>query len=81
MQTKRTVFPNKVLPYLLIAPQLLITVVFFLWPAATAFWQSFLRQDAFGFKTNFVWFQNYRRFSPIRSIWTPLATPWSLLSR
>ncbi|TLW97587.1 sn-glycerol-3-phosphate ABC transporter permease UgpA [Rhizobium sp. MHM7A] len=61
MQTKRTVFPNKVLPYLLIAPQLLITVVFFLWPAATAFWQSFLRQDAFGFKTNFVWFQNYRR--------------------
>ncbi|PDT17672.1 sn-glycerol-3-phosphate ABC transporter permease UgpA [Rhizobium sp. J15] len=61
MQTKRTVFPNKVLPYLLIAPQILITVVFFLWPAATAFWQSFLRQDAFGFKTNFVWFQNYRR--------------------
>ncbi|ARO26458.1 sn-glycerol-3-phosphate ABC transporter permease UgpA [Rhizobium sp. S9] len=61
MQTKRTVFPNRILPYLLIAPQLLITVVFFLWPAATAFWQSFLRQDAFGFKTNFVWFQNYRR--------------------
>ncbi|ANK93824.1 MULTISPECIES: sn-glycerol-3-phosphate ABC transporter permease UgpA [Rhizobium] len=61
MQTKRTVFPNRVLPYLLIAPQLLITIVFFLWPAATAFWQSFLRQDAFGFKTNFVWFQNYRR--------------------
>ncbi|SCB58122.1 carbohydrate ABC transporter membrane protein 1, CUT1 family [Rhizobium aethiopicum] len=61
MQTKRTVFPNRVLPYLLIAPQLLITIVFFLWPAATAFWQSFLRQDAFGFKTSFVWFQNYRR--------------------
>ncbi|KKZ85248.1 glycerol-3-phosphate transporter permease [Rhizobium phaseoli] len=61
MQTKRTVFPNRILPYLLIAPQLLITVGFFLWPAATAFWQSFLRQDAFGFKTNFVWFQNYRR--------------------
>ncbi|MGG7580943.1 sn-glycerol-3-phosphate ABC transporter permease UgpA [Rhizobium sp. Nf11,1] len=61
MQTKRTVFPNRILPYLLIAPQLLITVIFFLWPAATAFWQSFLRQDAFGFKTNFVWFQNYRR--------------------
>ncbi|MGO7161917.1 glycerol-3-phosphate transporter permease, partial [Rhizobium johnstonii] len=38
-----------------------VTVVFFLWPAATAFWQSFLRQDAFGFKTNFVWFENYRR--------------------
>ncbi|MGV4796542.1 sn-glycerol-3-phosphate ABC transporter permease UgpA [Rhizobium sp. F40D2] len=61
MQTKRTVFPNKFLPYLLIAPQIFVTLVFFLWPAATAFWQSFLRQDAFGFKTNFVWFENYRR--------------------
>ncbi|ANM14602.1 MULTISPECIES: sn-glycerol-3-phosphate ABC transporter permease UgpA [Rhizobium] len=61
MQTKRTVFPNKLLPYLLIAPQIFVTVVFFLWPAATAFWQSFLREDAFGFKTNFVWFENYRR--------------------
>jgi sn-glycerol 3-phosphate transport system permease protein len=61
MQAKRTVFPGKILPYLLIAPQILVTIVFFLWPAATAFWQSFLRQDAFGFKTSFVWFDNYRR--------------------
>ncbi|MBB3562762.1 sn-glycerol 3-phosphate transport system permease protein [Rhizobium sp. BK512] len=38
-----------------------MTIVFFLWPAATAFWQSFLRQDAFGFKTSFVWLDNYRR--------------------
>jgi len=61
MQTKRTVFPNKLLPYLLLAPQMLVTIVFFLWPAGTAFWQSFLRNDAFGFKTTFVWFANYRR--------------------
>lgn len=61
MQAKRTVFPGKILPYLLIAPQILVTVMFFLWPAATAFWQSFLRQDAFGFKTSLVWFDNYRR--------------------
>jgi sn-glycerol 3-phosphate transport system permease protein len=61
MQTKRTVFPNKLLPYLLLAPQLAVTFAFFLWPAATAFWQSFLREDAFGFKTSFVWFENYRR--------------------
>ena len=40
---------------------MLVTLVFFLWPAATAFWQSFLRQDAFGFKMSFVWFENYRR--------------------
>jgi len=61
MQTKRTVFPNKVLPYLLLLPQLLVTVVFFLWPAAQAFWQSFLREDAFGFKTTFVWLDNYSK--------------------
>jgi sn-glycerol 3-phosphate transport system permease protein len=61
MQTKRTVFPNKILPYLLIAPQMAITLIFFIWPAMLAFWQSFLRQDAFGFKTTFVWLDNYRK--------------------
>jgi sn-glycerol 3-phosphate transport system permease protein len=61
MQTKRTVFPNKMLPYLLIAPQLLVTVIFFLWPAGQAIWASFLRQDAFGFRYTFVWFANYTR--------------------
>jgi sn-glycerol 3-phosphate transport system permease protein len=59
MQAKRTIFPNKLLPYLLLAPQLLVTIVFFLWPAGQAFWTSFLREDAFGFKSTFVWFDNY----------------------
>ena len=59
MQAKRTIFPNKFLPYLLLAPQLLITIVFFLWPAGQALWTSFLREDAFGFKSTFVWFENY----------------------
>jgi sn-glycerol 3-phosphate transport system permease protein len=61
MQTKRTIFPNRVLPYFLLAPQLLITAVFFLWPAWQAIWQSFLRQDPFGFKTSFIWFENYTK--------------------
>ncbi|CDP51680.1 sn-glycerol-3-phosphate ABC transporter permease UgpA [Paradevosia shaoguanensis] len=61
MQTKRTVFPNRVLPYVLLLPQLLVTFVFFLWPAGQAFWQSFLREDAFGFKTTFVWLDNYSK--------------------
>jgi sn-glycerol 3-phosphate transport system permease protein len=59
MQTKRTIFPNKFLPYLLLLPQLAITGVFFLWPAAQALRTSFLREDAFGFKSTFVWFDNY----------------------
>ncbi|HHY48241.1 MAG TPA: sn-glycerol-3-phosphate ABC transporter permease UgpA [Alphaproteobacteria bacterium] len=61
MQTKRTVFPNTVLPYVLLFPQLAVTVVFFLWPAGQTFWQSFLRQDPFGLRTSFVWFENYAR--------------------
>jgi len=61
MQTKRTVFHSRVLPYFLLAPQLAVTLVFFLWPAAQAIWQSFLRQDPFGLRNTFVWFQNYTR--------------------
>lgn len=61
MQTKRTIFPNKGLPYLLLAPQLAITIVFFLWPAAQAVKSSFEREDPFGMRTTFVWFQNYTR--------------------
>ncbi len=47
-------------PGLLLLPQLLITIVFFYWPASQAVWQSFLLQDAFGTSTDFVWFENYR---------------------
>jgi sn-glycerol 3-phosphate transport system permease protein len=61
MQTKRTIFPNKLLPYGLLAPQLAITIVFFLWPAGQAIKSSFEREDPFGFRTTFIWFQNYTR--------------------
>ncbi|MDT8854682.1 sn-glycerol-3-phosphate ABC transporter permease UgpA [Paracoccaceae bacterium Fryx2] len=56
---KRTVFGDQLLPWLLLAPQLLITAVFFLWPAGQAMWQSFLREGAFGLKTSFVGIENY----------------------
>jgi sn-glycerol 3-phosphate transport system permease protein len=61
MQSKRTIFPNKLLPYALLAPQLIITTIFFLWPAAQAVRSSFEREDPFGFRTTFIWFQNYTR--------------------
>jgi len=38
---KSVVFNNKLLPYLLLVPQLIITFVFFYWPASQAVWQSF----------------------------------------
>ncbi|MCD7058723.1 sn-glycerol-3-phosphate ABC transporter permease UgpA [Pelagibacterium xiamenense] len=73
MQTKRTTFTNRGLPYALVLPQLAITAIFFLWPAGQAFYQSFLRQDAFGFRTTFVWLDNYERLfadpSYLNSLW------------
>lgn len=59
MQTKRAIFQNKLLPYLLIAPQMAVTVIFFLWPAGQALKSSFEREDPFGFRTTFIWFDNY----------------------
>ncbi|MBP1841837.1 sn-glycerol 3-phosphate transport system permease protein [Rhizobium petrolearium] len=59
MQTKRTIFQNKLLPYLLLVPQLAVTIVFFLWPAGQAVKSSFEREDPFGFRTTFIWFDNY----------------------
>ncbi len=53
-------FKGLLIPALLLTPQLLITFVFFYWPASQAVWQSFLLEDAFGTSTNFVWFENYR---------------------
>jgi sn-glycerol 3-phosphate transport system permease protein len=58
---KRVVFQHRALPYLLVAPQLIITLVFFIWPAAQAIRQSVLLEDAFGLSTRFVWFENFER--------------------
>jgi sn-glycerol 3-phosphate transport system permease protein len=55
----RAIFSGRLLAFLLVAPQLLISLIFFYWPAAQALWQSFLVQDAFGLSTEFVWFENY----------------------
>ncbi len=58
---KRVTFQHKSLPYILVAPQLVITLIFFIWPASQALYQSMLRQDAFGLSTKFVWFENFAR--------------------
>ena len=57
---KRVVFRSAWLPYALLAPQIAITIVFFFLPAAQAIWFSFLVQDPFGLKTEFVWLQNFK---------------------
>ncbi len=57
---KRVTFSHRYLPYLLVAPQIIITVIFFIWPAGQAVVQSVLVEDAFGLSTEFVWFENYQ---------------------
>jgi sn-glycerol 3-phosphate transport system permease protein len=56
---KKVVFKSAWLPYVLVAPQIIITVLFFFWPAAQAIWFAFLRQDAFGMKVEFAGLQNF----------------------
>ncbi len=56
---KRVHFGPSVLPFLLVAPQIAVTLVFFIWPASQALYQSFLLEDAFGLSTEFVWFDNF----------------------
>ena len=56
---KRVVFPNRWLPYLLVVPQLAITLIFFFLPAGQAIYQSVLMQDPFGLSTEFVGLQNF----------------------
>ena len=56
---KRAVFPHRALPYVLLTPQIAVTLVFFVWPASQALYQSLLRQDAFGLRTSFVGLENF----------------------
>jgi len=56
---KRVTFNERWLPYLLVTPQIVITLVFFFWPSGQAIWQSVISEDAFGGNTKFVWFDNF----------------------
>lgn len=58
---KKVVFHSRWLPYLLLAPQLAITVIFFFLPAGEALYQSLYLQDAFGLGMQFVGFDNFTR--------------------
>jgi len=76
LRTKRVTFRHRWLPYLLVAPQIVITAVFFLWPASQAIFQSILQQDAFGLSTTFVGLKNFQQLfeNPryLESFWTTI---------
>lgn len=58
---KRVTFKGFAFPLALLAPQLIVTLIFFIWPAGQALYQSVLRQDPFGLRTTFVGLANFRR--------------------
>lgn len=60
LMEKRVVFSHKLLPYLLLAPQLLVTLVFFFWPASQAIWQAFHLEDPFGLSSQYVGLSNFK---------------------
>ena len=57
---QKVAFPNKVLPYVLVAPQIILTVIFFFWPASQAIYQSLMREDPFGLRSTFVGLANFQ---------------------
>jgi sn-glycerol 3-phosphate transport system permease protein len=56
---RKVIFRGTTLPLLLLAPQLAVTAVFFLWPAGVAVYQSVLQQDPWGLRTEFVGLRNF----------------------
>ncbi len=56
---RRVVFPQRALPWLLLAPQIAVTLVFFYWPGGQALYMSVLQQDAFGASVQFVGLENF----------------------
>ncbi len=59
MSTSSNAFPQRFLPYLLLAPQLAITVVFFVWPAIDALSGAFYQADPFGLSRYFAGLSNF----------------------
>ena len=73
---KRVIFRHKWLPYALVAPQIIISVIFFFWPAIWALETSLYVEDAFGLSREFVGLLNFRELlddeSYLRSFSTTL---------
>src|SRR5690349_22846900 len=56
---KRVRFQSSWLPWVLVAPQMAVVLVFFFWPAGQALYQSVMQQDAFGGTSVYVGWENF----------------------
>ena len=56
---KRSIFKSRWLPYVLIAPQLIIVLIFFFWPAFDSLLLSFFKVAPFGDRQIFIGLENF----------------------
>jgi sn-glycerol 3-phosphate transport system permease protein len=71
---KRVTFTHRWLPWLLLAPQLVIVALFFFWPAGQALYQSVLQEDAFGASREFVGMENFKTLWNDSTYWGSFKT-------
>lgn len=73
---------QRVYAWLFIAPQLIITLVFFIWPACNALVHSFFYTDAFGLHQQFAGLANFTDLfqdpSYIKAIWVTFVIAFSV---
>ncbi len=76
MSSSRPVFRSTWLPYLLVLPQIVITIIFFIWPAGEALWYSVQQVDPFGLSSRFVGLDNFIQLAHdtlyLDAFWTTL---------
>ena len=54
-------FPNRVLPYILLSPSIVIVIIFLIVPTVQSIYMSFFRVSPFGDRKFFVGFENFTR--------------------
>ena len=70
---RRAYYRNGTLPWLLIAPQLLLVLVFFYWPTAQAMYWAFTLEQAWGGGNTWVGLDNFLSIFRDREYWTTVA--------
>ena len=70
---RRAYYRSGTLPWLLIAPQLLLVLVFFYWPTAQALFWAFTLEQPWGGGNNWVWFDNFIAIFRDSDYWTTVA--------
>ncbi len=71
---KKVTYAHAWLPWALIAPQLVVVLVFFVWPSSQALIQSLMIEDAFGNSREFVGLKNFETLFADKTYWASFKT-------